>query len=271
MSIGQALSEARRAAGLSIDDVSAKSRLRATVIRAIENDDFSLCGGDFYARAHLRMLAAIVGADGQALVADYDAHVADLDELPVAAQIHDNEVQTRVITRTSQRRAPNWGAAAAAAVLIVIIVVVGAQLLGHPGSSNKGKPLAGGSTPSASVSPSPSQQPSTSVSPTPTQNSTPPSPPTSAVAQAGVHIVLRITTAKCWVLATGSDGGVIYQGVLSPGQVQTFSDPQRIALKLGNAPATDLTVNGVHVGAPPSTNDVASFTFPPGDPTKALG
>ena len=62
MSIGQALSAARRDAGLSIDDISAKTRLRATVIRAIEADDFSPCGGDFYARGHIRTLAALVGS-----------------------------------------------------------------------------------------------------------------------------------------------------------------------------------------------------------------
>jgi cytoskeleton protein RodZ len=272
VSIGQTLAEARRAAGLSIDELSDRTRLRATIIRAIENDDFSLCGGDFYARAHVRMLASMVGADADALAAEFDTHVADLDEPPMAAQIRESEAATREITKTATRRAPNWGAAVVGAALVVVIVVVGAQLLNRPGKHSPTTGAVGSVPATASPSPTPSgsTSPSPSSSPTPTQSPSR-SAPSSAVAQVGVHIVLRVTTAKCWVLATASDGGVIYQGVMNPGDVQTFSDPRQIALKLGNAPATDLVVNGVDLHAPPSKNDVASFTFGPGDPTQALG
>jgi len=40
-------------------------------IEAIEDDDFSLCGGDSYAIGHLRMIADAVGLDGDDLVAEY--------------------------------------------------------------------------------------------------------------------------------------------------------------------------------------------------------
>ena len=60
MSIGQTLHEARERAGLSVDEVSERTRIRATVVRAIEADDFALCGGDVYARGHVRAIAAVV-------------------------------------------------------------------------------------------------------------------------------------------------------------------------------------------------------------------
>src|SRR2546423_6849889 len=89
MWIGQSLAAPRRDAGLSVDDLSAKTRLRATVIRAIEADDFSLCGGDFYARGHVRTLAGLVGIDPAPLLAEYDATIASGDDGPVTSQIYE--------------------------------------------------------------------------------------------------------------------------------------------------------------------------------------
>ncbi len=270
MSIGQTLAAARRDAGLSIDDMSAKTRLRATVIRAIENDDFSLCGGDFYARAHLRTLANLVGADGAALVAEYDATHVDPEDVPVATQVFETEATGRAITRRTERRAPNWGAAAAAMVLIVVIVVAGVQLLGHGGGNGNSPVAQGGSTAptTPSSSPTPTQSTVSPTEPAPTQAVTPPS---SAVAEAGVHVVLSVTTAKCWVLASASNGSVIFQGVLNPGDSKTFDDAHKVSLRLGNAPATHLVVNNVDIGTPSSKSNVVDMSFGPGDPTQAQG
>jgi helix-turn-helix protein len=54
VSIGAALAAAQRQAGLTVTRVSQQTRIRETVIGAIEHDGFSACGGDFYARAHPR-------------------------------------------------------------------------------------------------------------------------------------------------------------------------------------------------------------------------
>jgi cytoskeletal protein RodZ len=269
VSIGQTLAAARREAGLSIDDVSAKTRLRATVVRAIENDDFSLCGGDFYARAHIRTIAGLVGADSAALIEEFDAHAARSDDDVPASQVFEAEMTGRAISRRVERHAPNWGVAAAVMVLVAVIVVAAVQLVNNGGSKNQAAvgPISGSTTPTASPSPTHT----TSPSPTPSSSPPPTSAPGSAVAQAGVTVVLDVTTDKCWVLAKGSDGSQLFEGTMNPGDTKTFEDAQRISLKLGNAPATDLTVNGVHVGAPPSQSSVAAVSFGPGDPTVAKG
>jgi cytoskeleton protein RodZ len=279
VSIGQTLSAARVAAGLSVDDVSAKSRLRATVIRAIEADDFAPCGGDFYARGHIRTYAAIVGADAAALVAEYDATVGAADEPPLSGQLIDTGASGG-IGRSADRRSPRWGATAAGVALVLIIVVVSVNLLGKhkttPHNQAAGVVPAVSPTPSTStaapVSSAPGlSTPTASPSVTPVASQPVVSPPTSAVADAGVQIVLKATTSKCWVLASSSDGAVLYQGILGPGESKTFADPQKISLKLGNAPATDLTVNGVDIGTPPSKGSVTSISFGPGNPTQAEG
>src|SRR5258705_8559775 len=63
VSIGESLAEARRQAGLTIGQVSHQTRIRESIIRDIEQDDFSACGGDFYPRGHIPSIPPVVGAD----------------------------------------------------------------------------------------------------------------------------------------------------------------------------------------------------------------
>ena len=69
--VGERIADARRSRGLSIDDVAATTRLRPLTIEAIEDADFSLCGGESYASGHLRIIANVVGLDGDDLVREY--------------------------------------------------------------------------------------------------------------------------------------------------------------------------------------------------------
>src|ERR1700722_18598041 len=87
MSIGGVLSEARSDAGLTVYQVSQRTRIREGIIRDIERDDFASCHGDFYARGHIRAIARVIGLDSVPLIEDYDtAHrpPEDEDELPPA-------------------------------------------------------------------------------------------------------------------------------------------------------------------------------------------
>ena len=72
MGIGGALAEARTEAGLTITQVSERTRIRETIIRDIERDDYSACGGDYYARGHIRAIARVVGTDPAPLIEEYD-------------------------------------------------------------------------------------------------------------------------------------------------------------------------------------------------------
>ena len=73
MPIGQALAQARRRAGLTVTQVSQRTRIRETIIRGIERDDYSACGSDFYARGHIRAIAKVTGIDPAPLIAEFDS------------------------------------------------------------------------------------------------------------------------------------------------------------------------------------------------------
>ncbi len=75
MTIGNSIAQARREAGLTIAQVSGITRIRGTIISAIERDDFAPCGGDFYARGHIRAIARVVGLDSRPLIEEYDTGV----------------------------------------------------------------------------------------------------------------------------------------------------------------------------------------------------
>ena len=59
--VGPELAAARTRLGLTVDQLAERTRIRPHVIESIEVDDFAPCGGDFYARGHLRTLARVLG------------------------------------------------------------------------------------------------------------------------------------------------------------------------------------------------------------------
>ncbi|MHC3475482.1 DUF3710 domain-containing protein, partial [Streptomyces sp. 7R007] len=73
LSIGDILRQSRMSAGLTVEDVSRATRVRLSIVHAIETDDFTPCGGDVYARGHIRTLARAVDIDPGPLLQQYDA------------------------------------------------------------------------------------------------------------------------------------------------------------------------------------------------------
>lgn len=256
MSIGASLVEARVAAGLTTGDVAERTRIRRTIIEAIEADDFSKCGGDVYARGHLGTIARTVGLDPAPLLAEFDATHADT--APTASEVFDAETSAR-----PERRGPNW--TAAAVVALVLVVGLGLwQLVSRP---DQPRETTNGITPSVSESVEPSQQVSETSSP---PSSSPASEPSnSAVAQAdGVTVRVTASGGRSWIAATEGTKQV-FQGILEDGQSKVFTDDLKVKLVIGSAGAVRLKVNGVDIGSPGTSGQVVRLTFGPGDPTAA--
>ena len=103
-SIGEALSRARQDAGLTTQQVAESTRIRRTLVEAIERDDFSMCGGDVYARGHIATLARTIGVDPAPLLAEFDGE-------PPRARLHRGRRLRARDRRAAERRGPNWSAA----------------------------------------------------------------------------------------------------------------------------------------------------------------
>ena len=222
MSIGETLADARRQAGLTVTEVSRETRIRESIIRDIEQDDFSPCGGDFYARGHIRSIAGAVGADPVPLISEYDAEHGP----PGAIRAADIFEPSRPV-KIRERHSPRLGLIVAL-VLLAIIGFGAYRLVSH---HNTAKPAAAPThrvTHSAKPSAHPKASASPSASPTPS----------------GVVITL-VANQDCWVLLTRhSDGSQIYMGVVPAGSSMTWTEKQAVDVRLGNPPGVALTVNG---------------------------
>ncbi|MGW2849007.1 helix-turn-helix domain-containing protein, partial [Streptomyces sp. NPDC001274] len=139
-SIGRALQQARIAAGLTVEEISSSTRVRIPIVHAIEEDDFSRCGGDVYARGHVRILARAVGLDADQLVAQYDAEHGGRPAPTPAAPLFEAE---RI---RSEPRRPNWTAAMVAAI-VAVVGFVGFTALKGGDDTPSSTQLAEGSTP----------------------------------------------------------------------------------------------------------------------------
>lgn len=128
MSIGDAIAQARRSAGLSVTEVSQMTRIRDAIISGIEHDDYSGCGGDFYARGNIRAIATAVGIDPRPLVREYDA-TRRAPETITAAQAFE---PVTPIARERRR----FSIAAIAGMALVVAAGIGGYVLisfgGHP-------------------------------------------------------------------------------------------------------------------------------------------
>ena len=265
MSIGETLTAARVAAGLTTADVAEKTRIRRTLVEAIEADDYRLCGGDIYARGHIQTIARTVGTDPAPLLADFDrSHPRDT--APRATEVFESET-----TKTRERRAgPNWSAAMAAA-LVVIVLLAGWQL-SRGGGKGAGTTAIGqsssttSSTPASSTAGTPSSHaPSVSHSPSskPSNSDLAQVPPAK-----GVVVKVAAVDGNCWVQAKAGTR-VLYEGTLQAGTSKTFTDDKQVKLILGNSGAVRLNVNGRNLGSPAASGQISRLTFGPGDPTQA--
>ncbi|HCA85929.1 MAG TPA: DUF4115 domain-containing protein [Streptomyces sp.] len=249
-SIGRALQQARIDAPLTVDQVSAITRVRIPIVHAIEQDDFSRCGGDVYARGHIRTLARAVGIDAAALVEQYDAEHGGRPEPTPAAPLFEAE---RIRSEPSR---PNWTAAMVAAI-VAVVGFVGFTLLG--GGDGGGTPTAGdAATSTAEAEPSPAKP--ADPKPDPSDSAI------AAVPADKVTVKLTATDDASWISAKDHNGKVIHQGVLQQGDSKTFTDKQRIDLILGNAGAVQLYVNGKEIKNTYKPGEVQRVRYTKGDP-----
>ena len=63
MTLGSTIRDAREAARLSIQSLSEATSIRIGLLTEMENNNFIHCGGDTYARGHLRNIAPKIGLD----------------------------------------------------------------------------------------------------------------------------------------------------------------------------------------------------------------
>ncbi|MGP3982749.1 helix-turn-helix domain-containing protein [Streptomyces sp. KR80] len=250
-SVGRALQQARIDAGLTVEEVSSTTRVRIPIVHAIEQDDFTRCGGDVYARGHIRTLARTVGLDPAVLVEQYDADTGGRPAPTPAAPLFEAE------RFRSEPRRPNWTAAMVAAIVVVVAFVGFTLFSGDDAGS--GKSVASQSTGSK---PDSTRNPNKPADPKP-------EPSDSAIAAVPadkVTVKLTAEEGSSWISAKDHNGRLLHEGVLKQGDSKTFTDKERIDLVLGNAGAIELYVNGKQIDDRYENGQVQRLSYTKGDP-----
>jgi cytoskeletal protein RodZ len=225
-SVGETLAAARRQAGLTITQVSQRTCIRETIVRGIERGDYSACGGDFYARGHVRSIARAVGLNPDQVVRQYDATVRP--PAPITAA---DVFQPFTPVKLKERRRPNWSIVLLAGI-VVVAGIVGFRYFAH--SSPAPKPSASGhhSHHAAAPSASASAAPAAAQSPAPTQ----------------VQITIIPHPGNVtWAQLTAMNGTVLFSGDIGAGSgvtQQTSTAVAGMTVELGNPLGADLYLNG---------------------------
>ena len=142
--IGPELAASRTRLGLTVDQLAERTRIRPHVIEAIEVDDFEPCGGDFYARGHLRTLARVLGVDVTPLLASYDERYAHAPINP--RRVFEAELATGANgSIRSTRGGPNWSVLVAVVMALVLCWSIARLVMDTPPEMRGTTPVLNGS------------------------------------------------------------------------------------------------------------------------------
>jgi cytoskeletal protein RodZ len=247
MSLGSMISKERKDAGLSIDDLSAATNIRGTLLREMESDNFSQCGGETYARGHLRNIAIKLNADPQIFLTAFED-----EQMQVDRTMRDLLVENNVMREPKEVRKVSWK------VLVTISVaslfVAGLAQIIVSNDSEPDIPVAVEETATPTESPEATPEPTAAEELTPTDEAT-------VSTGQGVEVVINAVRAKSWLFVSDSSGRVLFSGQIPEGVTKTFSSDTQLNLKIGNAGGVDLSVNGKKIDSVGVDGQVVSVSY----------
>jgi cytoskeletal protein RodZ len=240
MSLGSLIAKARKDAGLSLEDLAAKTNIRISVLSEIEKNNFSHCGGETYARGHVRNIAAILKADQKEFIRLYEE-----EQGGETRSIKDLLLENSVMRLPAEARKVSWKVLVLISVVSLFVVGIGQVVISNFNTND-----VVGAAPSASASLSPAESPSAE-----------PSAESTFSSGTGVEVVINAVRAKSWLFVSDASGRTLFSGQVSRGAVKVFSSDSQLNLKVGNAGGVDLKVNGKKVEAIGVDGEVVSVSY----------
>ena len=248
MSLGALIAKTRTDARLSVEDLSKLTNIPATLLRDMENNNFAKCGGETYARGHLRNIATKVGIDERIFLDLFESEVT-APAKPIRELLNENNVTMPY----QEPKRISWKILAAGSAA-ALILFAGAQIffLDSENPAELEVITTASATPSEPAAES--VVPSTTASPETTSTTT-------AIGPAGVNIELVASRGTTWLYATNEDGKVLFSGMIRKGNSKNFIQPEQVNLRVGNAGGVDISVNGKNVGSVGANGEVVNLTY----------
>ena len=241
MTLGSMITQARKSAGLSIDDLSASTNIRGSLLREMESDSFHNCGGETYARGHIRNIATKLGVDPLIFIAAFEEEQMHSDR-----SMKDLLVENSVMKQPEEARKVSWKVLATISVASLFVVGLAQIIISNTATVDIPAPIA-----SATETPTPSPEATES---TPTEEAT-------VSTGTGVQLIVSAERAKSWLFVSDATGRTPFSGQISRGTTKTFSTDVSLNVKIGNAGGVDLTVNGKKVDSIGADGEVVSVSY----------
>jgi len=240
MTLGSMISKARIDARLSVEDLSAATNIRGALLRLMEANDFSQCGGETYARGHIRNIAQRLGVDPLIFLTVFEEEHMQADR-----SMQDLLVETNAMKQPEEVRKVSWKVLATISVASLFVVGLVQIIVSNTSSPEIPAPIS-----SVTASPSTSATPEAS-----------PSGEATLSTGTGVEAVITASRAKSWLFVSDASGRTLFSGQISRGTTKTFSSDVSLNFKIGNAGGVDLVVNGKKIDSVGADGEVVSLSY----------
>jgi cytoskeleton protein RodZ len=262
MDVGAMLQGARERRGLSLDELSRRTKISVRVLRAIESNAFDLVPHGIFTRGYLRAYSLEVGLDPTATVEQYLAEVeaGDGDERPSrnTSEVPGAEDPVVVNGYTGFDASRDSGSEAGKAIAIALVSLgfVTYLSLGRSRDPATGDAVAQ-ETEAVAAAPA---RPEVLLA----------SDPTAPVATSGdvLEIELR-SSGLCWVEAVVDGNRSVYR-LMQAGERETLTVHESLALRVGNPAAFSFSVNGKPAQLPGRAYEPTAIRVDAGNFTKFL-
>jgi cytoskeletal protein RodZ len=234
------ISKARIDARLSIEDLSAATNIRTPLLRQMEANDFSQCGGETYARGHIRNIAQRLGIDPQIFLTVFEDEHMQADR-----SMKDLLVETNAMKQPDEARKVSWKVLASISVFSLFVMGVVQIIVSNTSSPEIPTPIS-------------------SISSSPSTSATPEASPSSEATLStgtGVEVVITAARAKSWLFVSDAAGRTLFSGQISRGVTKTFSTDVSLNFKIGNAGGVDLVVNGKLIDSVGADGEVVNLSY----------
>lgn len=243
VSCGARLKQAREAAGLSVEEVSARLKMPGRVVQTLESDDWTTLGAPVFVRGQVRSYARLLNVDVDAWLSQTAPEVA-----PSVLVSHSHTPRFQRVFEHVTRRAIY--------IVMTAAIAVPVWLATRPHLNNNVavQSLEVPNTPAPAADPAPTPQ---AQQRTPVVASMAPMP-----AQAAQPALSLNFTGESWFQVVARDGSTIEMGTLAPGQQRSYSPGEVGKIVLGNSSAVQVQQAGKAVDLTPfSRANVARFTL----------
>jgi cytoskeletal protein RodZ len=240
---GEHLKREREMRGVSLEEVSAATRISTRFLEAIESDRWESLPGGVFNRGFIRSVARYLGLDEDSMVAEYALETR-------------GRVENGVVPDPPLEMPRNWKPAIVAAIaLVVILAGVGfayARYGGKIAARLHGKPaVATASATSGDTARGANDAAGAAAAGNGSEQNSKPSDGAAATAGAAAADPLELTlqTSKLVDVTIVADGSTLFSGSIDAGDKRVFEARDAFDVSSSDSSAIVLELNGHRVGA----------------------